>query len=57
MTQQWRAFHLKDKILWRVFFRFEAENTKTYDECFRFEADELQQLTYQLCHTYVRCTR
>jgi len=22
-----------------------------------FEADELQQLTYQLCHTYVRCTR
>ena len=20
-------------------------------------ADELQQLTYQLCHTYVRCTR
>ena len=23
----------------------------------RFEADELQQLTYQLCHTYVRCTR
>ena len=24
---------------------------------FRFEADELQQLTYQLCHTYVRCTR
>ncbi len=23
----------------------------------RFDADELQQLTYQLCHTYVRCTR
>merc|ERR1712126_772560 len=23
----------------------------------RFEADELQQLTYQLCHTYARCTR
>eukprot|EP00094_Tigriopus_californicus_P002468 TCALIF_02385-PA protein Name:"Similar to Ago2 Protein argonaute-2 (Mus musculus)" AED:0.07 eAED:0.07 QI:0/0/0/0.5/1/1/2/0/1061 len=23
----------------------------------RFVADELQQLTYQLCHTYVRCTR
>ncbi|CAG0893312.1 unnamed protein product [Cyprideis torosa] len=23
----------------------------------QFEADELQQLTYQLCHTYVRCTR
>ena len=24
-------------------------------DCFiRFEADELQQLTYQLCHTYVR---
>jgi eukaryotic translation initiation factor 2C len=22
-----------------------------------FEADELQQLTFQLCHTYVRCTR
>jgi len=22
-----------------------------------FTADELQQLTYQLCHTYVRCTR
>jgi len=22
-----------------------------------FEADELQCLTYQLCHTYVRCTR
>ena len=22
-----------------------------------FEADELQVLTYQLCHTYVRCTR
>jgi eukaryotic translation initiation factor 2C len=22
-----------------------------------FDADELQQLTYQLCHTYVRCTR
>ncbi|XP_014666290.1 PREDICTED: protein argonaute-2-like isoform X3 [Priapulus caudatus] len=22
-----------------------------------FSADELQQLTYQLCHTYVRCTR
>lgn len=20
-------------------------------------ADELQQLTYQMCHTYVRCTR
>lgn len=25
------------------------------DNCFK--ADELQQLTYQLCHTYVRCTR
>ncbi|CAD1472990.1 unnamed protein product, partial [Heterotrigona itama] len=23
----------------------------------RFESDELQSLTYQLCHTYVRCTR
>lgn len=23
----------------------------------RFTADELQTLTYQLCHTYVRCTR
>lgn len=23
----------------------------------RFSADELQILTYQLCHTYVRCTR
>ncbi|CAH1772409.1 unnamed protein product [Owenia fusiformis] len=23
----------------------------------RFTADELQMLTYQLCHTYVRCTR
>ncbi|XP_033727117.1 protein argonaute-2-like isoform X10 [Pecten maximus] len=23
----------------------------------RFQADELQTLTYQLCHTYVRCTR
>lgn len=23
----------------------------------RFTADELQSLTYQLCHTYVRCTR
>uniref|UniRef100_UPI00358EBEC2 protein argonaute-1-like isoform X1 n=1 Tax=Myxine glutinosa TaxID=7769 RepID=UPI00358EBEC2 len=23
----------------------------------RFSADELQVLTYQLCHTYVRCTR
>lgn len=23
----------------------------------RFTADELQILTYQLCHTYVRCTR
>ena len=23
----------------------------------RFTADELQVLTYQLCHTYVRCTR
>ena len=23
----------------------------------RFNADELQVLTYQLCHTYVRCTR
>lgn len=23
----------------------------------RFNADELQILTYQLCHTYVRCTR
>jgi eukaryotic translation initiation factor 2C len=23
----------------------------------RFTADELQALTYQLCHTYVRCTR
>ncbi len=23
----------------------------------RFEADDLQQMTYQLCHTYVRCTR
>lgn len=23
----------------------------------RFNADELQTLTYQLCHTYVRCTR
>ncbi|XP_052085896.1 protein argonaute-2-like isoform X3 [Mytilus californianus] len=23
----------------------------------RFNADELQMLTYQLCHTYVRCTR
>ena len=23
----------------------------------RFDADELQQLTFQLCHTYVRCTR
>jgi hypothetical protein len=23
----------------------------------QFDADELQQLTYQLCHTYVRCTR
>ncbi|NP_001295590.1 protein argonaute-2 [Strongylocentrotus purpuratus] len=23
----------------------------------RFKADELQCLTYQLCHTYVRCTR
>ncbi|CAG0893618.1 unnamed protein product [Darwinula stevensoni] len=22
-----------------------------------FDSDELQQLTYQLCHTYVRCTR
>ncbi|XP_060856547.1 protein argonaute-2-like [Metopolophium dirhodum] len=22
-----------------------------------FESDELQRLTYQLCHTYVRCTR
>jgi len=22
-----------------------------------FTADELQSLTYQLCHTYVRCTR
>ncbi|KRX24853.1 Protein argonaute-2 [Trichinella nelsoni] len=22
-----------------------------------FSADEIQQLTYQLCHTYVRCTR
>jgi eukaryotic translation initiation factor 2C len=22
-----------------------------------FDADELQCLTYQLCHTYVRCTR
>lgn len=22
-----------------------------------FSADELQCLTYQLCHTYVRCTR
>ncbi len=22
-----------------------------------FDADELQQLTFQLCHTYVRCTR
>jgi eukaryotic translation initiation factor 2C len=22
-----------------------------------FEADDLQQMTYQLCHTYVRCTR
>ena len=22
-----------------------------------FTADELQVLTYQLCHTYVRCTR
>jgi eukaryotic translation initiation factor 2C len=22
-----------------------------------FDADELQRLTYQLCHTYVRCTR
>jgi eukaryotic translation initiation factor 2C len=22
-----------------------------------FSADELQALTYQLCHTYVRCTR
>ena len=22
-----------------------------------FTADELQALTYQLCHTYVRCTR
>ena len=22
-----------------------------------FEADEIQMLTYQLCHTYVRCTR
>ncbi|KRZ04635.1 Protein argonaute-2 [Trichinella zimbabwensis] len=22
-----------------------------------FSADEMQQLTYQLCHTYVRCTR
>lgn len=22
-----------------------------------FESDELQCLTYQLCHTYVRCTR
>ena len=30
-----------------------------YEQLFllRFEADELQQLTYQLCHTYVRCTR
>lgn len=25
------------------------------DNC--FTADELQLLTYQLCHTYVRCTR
>ena len=34
------------------------KNTKTdNDGSFRFEADELQQLTYQLCHTYVRCTR
>jgi eukaryotic translation initiation factor 2C len=23
----------------------------------QFDSDELQQLTYQLCHTYVRCTR
>ena len=23
----------------------------------KFTADELQQLTYHLCHTYVRCTR
>ena len=23
----------------------------------RFDSDELQCLTYQLCHTYVRCTR
>ena len=23
----------------------------------RFDSDELHQLTYQLCHTYVRCTR
>lgn len=23
----------------------------------RFSSDELQILTYQLCHTYVRCTR
>ena len=23
----------------------------------KFDADELQSLTYQLCHTYVRCTR
>lgn len=23
----------------------------------QFSADELQCLTYQLCHTYVRCTR
>lgn len=22
-----------------------------------FKADEIQALTYQLCHTYVRCTR
>lgn len=22
-----------------------------------FESDELQSLTYQLCYTYVRCTR
>ena len=22
-----------------------------------FSADDLQMLTYQLCHTYVRCTR
>ncbi|XP_074657018.1 protein argonaute-2-like [Tubulanus polymorphus] len=27
-----------------------------WDDC-NFTADELQMLTYQLCHTYVRCTR